>query len=101
MKSHHCCEIGAKRRTWGRGCLHFTEMAIPGAILVLIPKCPACLAVYVAIGTGIGISMSTAMYLRGLLVILCVASLVYFAARYVCRTTGNSTVQTQRKDELT
>jgi hypothetical protein len=54
---------------------------IPTATLALLPKCPVCVVAYVALVTGIGISLPTATCLRAALVVLCVASLLFMAAR--------------------
>jgi hypothetical protein len=95
---HRCCEAvasGSKTAPlsagFRAGSLHLRALVrrgfdiagwlLPGAILVLIPKCPVCVAAYVAAVSGLGLSLTTAAHLRMALVILCVTSLAYLVAR--------------------
>jgi hypothetical protein len=64
-------------RRWFR----LAEWTFPGAILLLLPKCPLCIAAYVAVVTGVGISATTAALLKEVLVIVCVTSLAYLVLR--------------------
>lgn len=72
----------ARELAWRRR-LDSAGWLVSVSTLAILPKCPACLAMYVAVGTGFGISVSTARYFRLTLIILCVASLVFIAARHV------------------
>jgi len=74
---------GPRPRTLTRRALDLARWVVPGSLLVLLPKCPACLAAYFAIISGVGISVSTAAYIRLGLVTLCAASLACFAASRV------------------
>ena len=71
----------ARQPALARRCFDIAQWVVPGTILAFLPKCPVCFAAYVAVGTGIGLSLSTATYLRMLLLVLCVASLSYLAAK--------------------
>ena len=48
---------------------------------MLMPKCPACLAAYLALGTGIGLSISSADGIRMALIATFTALLVFSTAR--------------------
>lgn len=57
----------------------------PGALLILMPKCPACMAGYIAVLTGLGVSLSTAALVRFGLITLCVAALAILVIKRVRR----------------
>jgi hypothetical protein len=71
MSARSCCGRGAEIAGW----------IVPGATLALLPKCPACVAAYIALATGLGISFSMAAYIRTSLVIVSLSVLVFVAAR--------------------
>ena len=58
---------------------------VPGVVLALMPKCPACVAAYVALATGVGLSFSAAAALRWTVLAASVALLAFLAAKRVSR----------------
>jgi hypothetical protein len=93
---HDCCEIGSRdggdktSPTLLRRCSGIAEWLVPGALLALLPKCPLCLIAYVALATGVGLSVSTAIYLRVGLGVLCVGSLMFLVVRRLLRVKSDS-----------
>ena len=78
----NCCYAQTERkprRGWWRasGCLG------SGALLVLLPKCPLCIAAYVALFTGASAALPVAARVRPFLEILFAASLVLLVVRWV------------------
>jgi hypothetical protein len=80
--SSACCPTSPR---WRRRTAEMAGWVLPSATLALLPKCPACVAAYIALFTGVGISFSMASYLRMTLVIVCLATLVYFSLRFALR----------------
>jgi len=60
------------------------------ALMVLVPKCPMCIVAYIALVTGVGVSVSTAEYLRIGMMTLCVLALTYVAAKLFLKTRAPS-----------
>lgn len=69
------CECG-RRRWWSSASAVF-----PVLLVALLPKCPICLAAWIAAGTGVGISVGAAGWLRGAAVILGLAPAAYVLIR--------------------
>ncbi len=92
MNTRRCCDTAtrdgdsAQRHgaRW-RGGVELAGWIIPSATLALLPKCPVCVAVYVALFSGVGISLAAAAIFRRSLLILCVAALVCLVLRRLYR----------------
>lgn len=67
---------GLFRRAW-----RISQWLFPATLLALLPKCPMCVAAYVALFTGIGISVATARSIQILLLVFCLTALAYLALR--------------------
>jgi hypothetical protein len=82
-----CCDADCDRKTptWARRVRAIFAWVLPSAILVLVPKCPACLAAHVMLWTGLGLSFSTATYLRWVLMFLGAASLLFLIVKRLNR----------------
>lgn len=71
--------------SFGRRVIELAGWLIPGTLLALFPKCPLCVAGYVALATGLGLSLTVATYLRWALLALCLGSLAFMAIRLFTR----------------
>jgi hypothetical protein len=53
-----------------------------GTILLLLPKCPLCIAAYIAVWTGAGMAASIAGYLRYVAIAVFLTSLIFSLSSY-------------------
>ena len=75
---------GCRRRRAGG----LAGWVLPSAALIFLPKCPLCVAMYVALFTGASISLAHASLLRTGVMALCVATLVGLFLRKILRAGG-------------
>jgi hypothetical protein len=61
----------------------------PSALLILLPKCPMCLAAYLALA-GTGVSTTAAAGLRVGVIVLCLSILAYRVAKAGVRMTASN-----------
>ena len=81
-----CCNCGEShlqarsRRGWD-----IVAGALSLGMWVCVPKCPLCLAAHVALWTGLGLSLTTAIYLRWALLSASGGLLLYLSVRRISR----------------
>jgi hypothetical protein len=80
-----CCVGGPASRRLARRLSTAAASILPGAMLVLLPKCPLCLAAWLTVVTGVGFSAAGAAWMRGMLVVFWVAAVALAATPIVRR----------------
>ena len=82
-----CCTGGRPSRRLARRLSGAAASILPGALLVLLPKCPLCLAAWLTVVTGIAVPAAAAAQMRGLIVLLWAAAAL--AAAQIVRRRAN------------
>jgi hypothetical protein len=69
-----CCAGGGPSRRLARRIYGAAASILPGAVLVLLPKCPLCLAAWLTVATGIAVPAAAVAPVRGLIVVFWIAA---------------------------
>ena len=81
----HCCEGGGRQRPLARRWAAAAASMLPGAVLLLLPKCQLCLVAWLTLATGIGIPVAAAGHVRGLIEVCWVAAALLAASQIIRR----------------
>jgi hypothetical protein len=73
--SGQCCLAGREPRPLARRLSKATASILPAALLMLMPKCPLCLAAWLTIATGVSFSATGAAWLRWSITLLWLGAL--------------------------
>ena len=107
MNTGHCCQNktqaddnarrpASRLRRGGK----IAGWIIPSATLVLLPKCPICVAAYVALFSGVSITVGSAANLRTSLQTLCVAALFCLVMKRLCRPAARNKARSMAQTQL-
>ena len=90
MSTHRCCQRPKRegenchqRGSRVRRVREIVGLSIPGTILALLPKCPMCLAAYLALGTGFTMSSTSAHLVIRALTVLSIGMLALRAFKRI------------------
>ncbi len=78
--SAHCCTGRGLSRPLSRPLSGAAASVLPGLALALLPKCPLCLAAWLTMATGIGVSRAAAAGMRELILVIWIAGVALAAA---------------------
>ncbi len=85
MKTGCICQDGTRSASPLQRARRIVAWIIPSATLVLMPKCPLCIAAYVALLGGASITAACASNLRMALLVFSTATLVFLALKRLAR----------------
>jgi hypothetical protein len=89
MKNSCCCGVQSNQSsaqlTGVQRAMRIINWVLPSIVLAAMPKCPVCVAAYVMLLTGCGISIGAAASLRWLAISVCVLSLLFVAVKTALR----------------
>ena len=83
--SGRCCVGGSASVRLAQRLSALTASILPGAALILLPKCPLCLAVWLTAVTGLGFSAAGAAWVSWILVLFWVTTVAFAAVPAVRR----------------
>jgi len=82
-----CCQAGASGT--GRKLTRITSSVMPAVVLLILPKCPMCLAAWLTLATGLSFSAAGATWVRMGTVVVWLAAVVHVAwSRVLARRTA-------------
>lgn len=85
MRDGCCCQqkpnAAVAERSWRRAVGRAVSWIVPGVVLAVMPKCPVCVAAYVALITGCSISLATAGAIRWVVLAIVVTVLASLIVR--------------------
>jgi hypothetical protein len=75
QKNRRACDDARCQESWLIRAKQVAGFILPSTLLTLLPKCPMCLAAYVALGTGFTMSYTSAQIFMRTSTVLCIGTL--------------------------
>ena len=96
-----CCRGGRRPRRLSPWLSSAAGSLLPGVALVLLPKCPLCLAAWLTVVTGMSISAASGAWVWRSTVVVCVIALTLSTAQTLRRAGVRGTIRGRRDRSAT